>query len=185
MTRDLTLAVCALAALAASSAAQIPVVSVKPFRLEVGRCYDRVAPYPDPERVEPHLPTQACVTAVTGTLAFAEDGTLLTDGAAGPSPRAGAAGNARYGVPREFEAHQERLTLTRSSKGYHAWFVADETPEDPAGDTGRVVVEFDLDRGGAPVAGSVSVSGRVECTFAPVCRDEDLVIDYEAAPPAR
>jgi hypothetical protein len=171
--------------LATPVVAQIPLVRLQSFVLPVGRCFDRTASYPDRDRVEPHLPTRACVTSVSGTLAFAEDGTLLAGGAPGPSPRASAEGAAKYGVLRAFEPLQSPLSVVLGPRGYEASFVVDETPEDPAGDTGRLIVRFALDRSGKPLPGTVSVSGLVVCTFAPVCREEDLEIGYDDAGPSR
>jgi len=176
----------AAAVLASSSArAQVPLVRLVPFRLDVGRCFARAPQYPDRERVEPHLPAAACVKSVSGVLAFSEDGSVRVEGAAGPSARATPVGGAIYGLAREFAVHDAPLKVSASASGYRASVVADETPEDPAGDSGRVSVEFALDRGGRPVPGSAVVVGRVVCTFAPVCREEDLEIGYDDVGPMR
>jgi len=178
--KELLIAALSFALLAAGAAAQIPIVRLKPFSLTVNACFERAPDYPDPERVEPHLPVSACVKEISGVLAFSADGVVQLDGAPGPSPRATITGSARYGGQNaEFDAHQVALHVERAPRGYRAWLVADSTPEDPAGDSGRLLVEFRLDSAGRPIAGSALPSGDVACTFAPVCRgEEELGIDY-------
>lgn len=168
--------------LAAPAAAQVPVVTLRPFSLPVAACFARPESVPDPERVEPHLPKTVCLDAVSGVLPFSADGALLLEGA--PSARASAAGRAGYGVTVPVSVRQAPLALSKVKGGYLASLLLDTTAEDPAGDTGKLTLTFRLDAGGRPVAGTASVWGRVECTFAPVCTDGDVEFPYEDAEPA-
>jgi hypothetical protein len=165
-----------LAALAAApSPAQVVAVRRDAFRLAVGRCFDREFVYPDHDRVDPHLPKTVCVTEVTGTLAYGADGAVL-----GAGSTARAAGTETFGATRPLDGDAP-LKVEKTARGYTAVVQVESTPEDPAGDSGRILLAFDLDRGGIAVPGSVRLMGLVECTFAPVCTDGDLQIPYEDA----
>ncbi len=163
-----------------AAAVALLIVSLRPFHLTVNACFDRTLDYPDHERVEPHLPVSACVKEISGVLAFSDGGAVQVDGAPGPAARATITGSDRFGAQAaDFDAIQVPLHVAAAPKGYRAWLAADATPEDPAGDSGELRVEFYLDAGGRPVAGSARPVGDVACTFVPVCTgEEELTIDY-------
>lgn len=170
----------ALLAAAVPASAQVPIVKLVPFHLDAGKCFTRPADYPDHDRVEPHLPTKVCLKEINGVLPFAADGSLVVDGT-GPSGRATASGTIRYGTDGSLDRPMSQIHFVSGRHDWRAWFVADETPEDPAGDTGRTLVWFRLDRSGAVIPESVYVSGAVVCTFAASCTDGDLDIPYDDA----
>jgi hypothetical protein len=172
-----------VAALAGAASAQLSIGRVEPFRVAVNRCFERAPDYPDHDRVEPHLPKLVCLDAISGVIAFGADGAVALSGAPGLASRASATGTETNGVAMTFAAREVPLSVERGASGYRAELVADDTPEDPAGDSGQTLVGFDLDAAGRVAPGTVRVNGRVACTFAPVCTgEEELIIAYRLVP---
>lgn len=172
-----------LAASAAPEAAPRGEPRTQRGQAELWSCFSRP---PEDARVDRHLPKVVCVAGISVALVLQSDGRPYFEGG---MLRAGTPHSSRALVAggvdgRRIRGEGEALYGVPHGADWRVWTVVDRTPEDPAGDSSAVTVEFVIDAAGTPRPGSLKVYGEVACT-APSCQGALATrrVDFKAEPP--